>query len=148
LALRLGKAVIGVREGFKHARNPFTFARSNTQNQSDEVLNKEDQRRQDREYEFDQRLEMVHSKLLELYDIRWEVSVLFGRKGDFEEEIKAYNKKFAELRNAMIAIYMRQATEKDYATLYAGFDQKDDEFGKAINEITDRFLLFVQRYTQ
>lgn len=143
LALKLGKAAIAIRDGFRDARNPVRAIVHAPEYRPDSTNG--EKKKQDEEYDFNQRLQRLLERLEPLYEIRWEISVLFDEDESIEEQVKLYNAKFHELQNAMYAIFSGKPTEKVQNIVSAGFSGTDD-FGKEIDAITSKLLELARRY--
>jgi hypothetical protein len=143
LAIRLGKAALAVKSAFYAARSPIGYARKNPEYAPN--ASHEEKYRQDREYDFNTRLQLIQPELEKMYDIKWEILVLFGNDDSIEAQVDFYNAKYHDLQQAMLKSLYDKATERQDAILFRGIE--GDEFGKAIAENTDKILVFAQKYT-
>lgn len=152
LALRLGIAAIEVREAFKYARMFFRRGgegkapeyKAGSTPEEIEKQNKEIEK-QNLEHDFNQRLQHIQSKLSLLYNIRWEAVMLLSDNENIEEQIAIYNAKFHELQRAMLRVYKSEQTEEEFTIV---FSSGDDDFGRTIEDNTNKLLKLAQKYTR
>lgn len=150
LAIRLGKAALAVRDGFKDARNPVRRGDIHAPEYKPNST-ADEKRLEDEKYDYAQRLNMIASRLEPLYEIRWEMSVLFAENERIEEIVKLYNAKHSELGTAMWLItsggrFTDAQKEKAYDTLIAG-NSGTDTFGENVEAITQQMLEIARKYT-
>jgi hypothetical protein len=148
LALRLGKAAIEVREAFKYASSFIGSIRDSRTAEYKPDSTPAEKLKQDQEYGFNQQLERIHSRLEQLYDIRWEILVLFGENESIDEQVKIYNAKFHELQRAMFLVFQNEGTTRELDMIHSGFTIAYDEFGKEIEITTEKLLKLAHKYTK
>ncbi len=141
LAIQLGKVAIEIREAFKYARSPFSFGSKSSQYETNS--SPEEKQRQDQEHDFNQRLQTVSKELEKIYELRWEIQVLFDK--DINEDVKKYNAKFHELQFAMLRIHKDKGSDSDFDVV---FSTSEDEFSEEIEQITSRLFDFARKYTR
>ncbi len=149
LAIRLGKVSIALRDGFRDARNPLNGTVKAPEYRPESTT--EQKIKQNEEYNYNLRLELIKVRLEPLYEIRWEMSVLFDENESIVELVKLYNGKFSELQNAMESILYDDIPDDlkviSLNKVIAGRDGTD-EFGKSVEAITDKMLEIAGKYTR
>lgn len=143
LAIKLGKSALEVKQAFKEARNPLGTGAPEYKPESTLA----EKRRQDLEYDYNQRLQRISDKLEKLYDARWEISILFSENENIEEYVKVYNAQFHTLQVAMFSV-LNDPNAKDFVdTIYGGL-KPNDEFSRPIEDATNKLLEIARRYTR
>ena len=141
IAIQLGKVAIEIREAFKSARSPFSFNSKAPEHEPDS--SPDEKLKKDQEHDFNQRLQKVSEQLEKIYELRWEVQVLFGQ--DINEEVKRYNAKFHELQAAMLRIHRNKGSDEDIDLV---FSTSKDEFSEEVEDVTTKLFDFARRYTR
>jgi hypothetical protein len=124
IALKLAKCVVKIRDAFFNARS---------------VVDWEAQ-----EKEFQNRLDAIHSELLNLYEIRWEFEALTGI--EMADEVKVFTAKFREIQFAMYDLLHEKYDVENARRLIYSSKPENDEFGQSIITNSDKLLKVARKY--
>ncbi len=141
LAIKLGYMAKTVNEVFKSGRGAWGQKAPEYKPNTTEA----DRWKQDREYDFNERLKLIQSKLEPLNELSWEMSALFDDYQEIEVQVGQYNRKFNELRVAMQMEYHERG-QKDFTdVIYGGYDNAN-EFSRDIEIITNKLQEFAHKH--
>jgi hypothetical protein len=141
--LRLGKLAREIKQAFITARWPVGYALKAPEYRPDSTPAEKE--RQDKAYTFEQRIQPLREKLRQLNEFSWEIAVLFGENDSIDGQVRAYNDKFAEFCAAIETTLDGERTVKETKIMYG---DGNDEFSKAIEQITDELLVFARKHVR
>ncbi len=146
-ALRLGKTALSVKQAFKQARITTLLLPEAKFDDGTPFEVREQARKEQEQEEYRQRLQLIVDRLNELYDIRWEFSLLFGENDQIEDYVKSFNLLYSTYRFAVSSQFNGQYSKEHADVLFEGHDQSGDKFGQSIEENTNKLLEIARRYT-